>query len=105
MSTGGYTSNSGYGSSKDPAPSPEPNYNYPFALAGLIAGVVSLFFNPFLIASAIGVVSGCIGLRHAVARRTPEGRKPGFGVAVAALVVSALGALGTIFLLTFEVLA
>ncbi|MFB2580003.1 DUF4190 domain-containing protein [Herbiconiux sp. P15] len=98
MGTGGYTSNSGYDSSADEKPSSGPNYDYPFALAGLIAGVMSLFFNPFFLPSAIGVLAGSIGLRHALARRTPEGRKPGFGVAVAALVLSSLGLAGSLFL-------
>ncbi|MGA1838371.1 hypothetical protein VD659_15735 [Herbiconiux sp. 11R-BC] len=87
----------------DPVSDVGPNFSYPFAVAGLVAGVVSLFLNLFLIASVIGWISGGIGVRHALLRRTPEGVKPGFGMSIAALVLSTLGAIGYIVLLVINI--
>ncbi|MFB2598725.1 DUF4190 domain-containing protein [Herbiconiux sp. P17] len=75
-----------------------PNYSYPFAIVGLVAGVVSLFVNFFLLPSIIGFIFGGVGIRHSLLRRTPEGAKPGFGLSLAGLVLSALGAIGSVVL-------
>jgi hypothetical protein len=99
MTTGGYTSNAGYGPEKAPEPESEPNLRYPFALVGLIGGVVAIFWNPFLAPSVVALVFGGIGLRHSFLKRTPSGQKPGFGVSIAALVLGAAGAILSIVVL------
>jgi hypothetical protein len=82
----------------EPLRNTAPNTSYPFAVVGIVAGTVSLFLNILLVPSIVGFVFGIIGIRHAVAQRTPEGVRPGFGTSVAALVLSAVGAIGTLIL-------
>jgi hypothetical protein len=89
----------------EPLKSTTPNLSYPFAIVGLVTGVVSIFANFFLIPSIVGFVFGGVGLRHSLLRLTPEGTKPGFGVSIAALVLSALGAIGYVVLVVINVTA
>ncbi|WP_157079147.1 DUF4190 domain-containing protein [Herbiconiux solani] len=79
-----------------------PNVSYPFAIVALVAGVVSLFLNLFLIPSIVGVVFGIIGIRHALSHRTEDGRKPGFGISLAGIILAGLGAVGYVILLIFR---
>jgi hypothetical protein len=72
--------------------------SYPFAIVALVAGVVSLFLNLFLIPSIVAVIFGVVGIRHALSHRTPDGGKPGFGISVAGIILAALGAIGYIIL-------
>ncbi|MDO9395320.1 MAG: hypothetical protein Q7T71_02100 [Herbiconiux sp.] len=73
-----------------------PNFAYPYPVAALVAGIVSLFLNLLFIASIIGFICGTVGVRHARLRRDADGLEPGLSMSIAALTLSAIGALGQI---------
>ena len=72
----------------EPSSAADPELNWP-AIASLVVGAVSIFFNPYLLVSVIAIVLGIIAL---VAVQRAGNQRPYRLVAILGIIAGAVGA-------------
>ena len=72
----------------EPSSAPDSELNWP-AIAALVVGAVSIFFNPYLLVSVIAIVMGIIAL---VAVQRAGNQRPYRLVAILGIIAGAVGA-------------